>query len=117
MTVRTANVVAPVLATPKVVVLFFAGMARKARLGNFFGRLVLKGDDLLRIAFFGVGLARSMTLFTARNFPFPTADRGKLGMRSMREGLELIFMAGLADFTSYVVRCVVAYCFGLRGLD
>jgi hypothetical protein len=103
MTVTTADIVTPVFAAPEVVVLFFTGVAAKTRFGNLFGRFVLEGDNLGRIAFFGMGLAGSMTGFAASNFSFPTAYPFKLSVGSMREGFELIFMASLAGFTTDVV--------------
>jgi len=69
--VGATDVISPMLTTPKVVVLFSAGMAAKARLRDFFRRLGFEGNDLLRVAFLNVGLARPMTLFTTRNFVFP----------------------------------------------
>ena len=72
--IRTADVVAPVLTTPEIVVLFLARVARETSLGNFFRRFVLERNDLCRIAFFRVSLARAMTGLTPRNLSFPTAD-------------------------------------------
>ena len=62
------------LTAPVVIVLFFAGVAAKTRLRGFFRRLGFEGNDLLRITFLHVGLAGSMTLFTTRNFVFPTLE-------------------------------------------
>ena len=76
VTIGATNVIAPVLAAAKIVVLLFACMAGKTSLGSFFRRLVLEADYLCGVAFFGVGLARTMTRFTSGNFSFPTADLG-----------------------------------------
>lgn len=80
MTIATAYVVAPMLAAAKVVVLLFAGMAGKARLGNLFRRLVLERDYLLRIAFFGVSFTRTVASLAARDLSFPATDFGKLSV-------------------------------------
>ena len=74
MAIRAADVVAPVLPTPEIVVLFFAGVAGKTGLRRFFRRLALKGNDLGWIAFGKVGLAWAVTCFATRYLSFPTAD-------------------------------------------
>src|SRR5712692_4535558 len=117
VTIRAANIVAPVLAAPKVVVLFLSRMAGKTSFGNLFGRLVLERDDLGRIALRNVGLAGAMTLLAAGNFSFPTADRGKLGMRRMRERLELILMAVFTGLASGIFAGTVACGFSLTEFD
>lgn len=103
MAVSTAYVVAPVFAAAEVVVLFPAGMTGKTRLRGGFGGLILERNDLRGIAFFYVGLAGTVTGLTTGNFAFPTANRGKVGVRSMRVGFELIFVAVLAGFAADVV--------------
>ena len=90
-------------AAPEVVAFLFAGMAGKTRLGNLFGRFILERDDLRRVTFFHVGLAWSMTRFAASHFPFPTAETGETRVRSVREGFELILVAGLTSFTADVI--------------
>jgi len=64
-----------------------------------------------------MSLAWAMTLFAAGNFPLPTANLGKLGVRSMREGSELIFVTVLARFTANIVISAVACWFGLGTFD
>ncbi len=83
MTISAADIVAPVLAAPKVIAFFFARMTRETRLGNLFRRFVFERDDFFRVTLFEVRFAWAMTLFAAGNFSFPAANRGKLGMRSM----------------------------------
>jgi hypothetical protein len=61
----------------KVVAFLFACVTGKTGFGDLFRRLVFERDDLCRVAFFEVGLARSMTRFTACYFVFPTADLRK----------------------------------------
>ena len=78
--ITATDIVAPVFAATKVVVLFFAGMAAETGLSNFFGRLVLERDDLLRIAFLGMRFTRSMTGFATRHLSFPAAYLGKLSV-------------------------------------
>ena len=65
VTVSAADVVAPVLTTTEVVVLFLAGMARQAGLSSFFRRFILKGDDLGGVALFSMSLAGAVTGLTA----------------------------------------------------
>ena len=83
MAVSATDVISPMLTAPKVVVLFSAGMAAKARLRGFFRRLGFEGNDLRRITFLQVGLAGSMTLFTTRHLALPTAQTGKLCMSNL----------------------------------
>ena len=101
--ITAPDVVAPVFAAAEVVVLFFAGVAGKTGLSNFFGRFVLEGDDLGGIALGNVGLARPVTGLTTRHLSLPTAYFGKLGMRSVRERFELIFVAVFTGFAADVV--------------
>ena len=103
MTIGATDIIAPVFAAPEIIVFLFARMAGKTRLGNVLGRLILERDDLCRVTFFRVVLARSMTRFTAGYFSFPTADFGETGVRSMREGFELIFVTVFASFAADVV--------------
>lgn len=117
MTVSTPNVIAPVLATTEVVSLLFASVTRKTSLGDFLRRFVLEGNDLFGIAFFRVGLAWAMTGFATSYLVFPTANRRKRGVGSVREGFELIFMAGFAGFAADVIFGVVTRRFDLAGFD
>lgn len=71
MTVCTAYVVAPMLSPAKIVVLFFARMAGETSLGRFLRRLILKGNNLRRIAFLRVCLTRAVTRLTTCHFIFP----------------------------------------------
>lgn len=103
MAVCATNVVAPMLAPPEIIVLFPACMTGKTSLRDCLGRFVLKRSHLRGITFFNVRLARPMARFTASHLSFPTANGGKLGMRSMRKGLELILMAIFARFATNVV--------------
>lgn len=62
--------------------------------------------------------ARPVTRLAAGNFSFPTPNRGKLGMRRMGEGLELILVAILTGLASDVIsRAVIGNCFCLDWLD
>ena len=72
MTICAADVVTPVLTATEVVVFFLARMTAKAGLRGFFGRFRFEGNNFLRIAFFKVSLAWSMTRLTASYLPFPT---------------------------------------------
>ena len=74
VTIGATDVIAPVLAAAEVIVLFFPGVTRQTRLGDLFRRFVFERDDLLRIAFFAVRLAWSMTRLATRHLVFPTAD-------------------------------------------
>ncbi len=58
-----------------------------------------------------------MARFAASYFSFPTANLGKSGVRSMREGSELIFVTVLARFTANIVISAVACWFGLGRFD
>jgi hypothetical protein len=66
MTIGTTHIVAPVLAAPEIVALFFAGVAPKARIRYLLGRFVLKSSDLsLVTGTFYVSPSWTMTRFTA----------------------------------------------------
>jgi hypothetical protein len=117
VTIGAADIVPPMLATPKVVAFFFAGMARETRLRNLFGRFVFERDDLLRVTFFEVGFAWAMTLFAAGNFSFPTANLGKLGMTGVRERFELVLVAILAGFAADILSGAVGCWSSLARLD
>ncbi len=101
--VGATNVVAPVFTAPEVVVVFFAGVTTKTGLGDFFRRLGLERNDLLRIAFLEVRLAWSMTRLATSDFSFPTIDSGESGVRRVREGFELFFVAVLTGFAANIV--------------
>ena len=75
VTVGTANIIAPVLATPEVVVLFLACMAGKTSLRDCLGRFILERNDFCRIAFFQMSLTGTVTRFATRHLSFPTAYR------------------------------------------
>ena len=76
--IDTADVVAPVLAAAEVVVLFPARVTPKTGLGSLLRRLTFKRNDLLRIAFFDVRLAWTMTRLTTGYLLIPTADLREL---------------------------------------
>lgn len=103
MTVGAADIVAPVLATTEVVVFIFASVAGQACLGDRLRRLVRKGEDLRFIALLNVCFTRAMTLLAASHFALPGPESRELGMRGMREVLELIFVAVLARIAADVV--------------
>jgi len=81
--IYTTDIVAPVLTATEVVVFFLTRVTAKTRFGDFFRRFVFEGNDLLRIAFFDVGLAWTMTRFTTRNLLFPTSNLCKLSVRGV----------------------------------
>lgn len=101
--ISAADVVAPVLAAAEVIMLFLTSVARQTGLSSFFRRFILKGNDLSCVALGDVVLARAMAGFATSHFPLPTANRRKLGMRSVRVSLELIFVAVLASVAADVV--------------
>ena len=53
--------------------------------------------------FFKVEMYRSKQYHFRDAFSFPTADFGETGVRSMREGFELIFVTVFASFAADVV--------------
>jgi len=114
MAVSATDVVAPVFAAPEVVVFFPAGVAAQTRFGNLFGRFVLEGNYLLRIAFLRVRLTWTMTRLATRHLVIPTADFDELSMRRVGEGFELIFVAVFAGLTAHVVLRLVGRTFTLR---
>lgn len=113
VTFSAADIVAPVLATSEIVVFFSARVARETGLGDFFGRFIFERNNLRRIGFFNVGLAWPVARFAASYLAFPTADLGQLGVRSVREGFELILVALLAGFAADVIFGAVGCGFGL----
>jgi hypothetical protein len=118
MTVCATDVVAPMLAAPEVIVLFPAGMAVQTGFRDFFRGLVLEGDYLSQVtAALNVILAWAMAGFAPSDFVLPAAYLCKVGMRSVREGFELIFVTVFAGFAADVISGTVAYWFGLAWLN
>ena len=103
MAIGATNIVAPMLTTTKVVVFLAARMTGQTGFGNLLRRFVLEGDDLGGIAFVDVGLAWTMTRFTAGHFRFPTADLRQFCVRRMRERFELVFVTGFAGLSADIV--------------
>ena len=116
MAVSATDVVAPVLAAAEVVVLFPACVTSQTGLRDLFRRFVFEGDDFLRVAFFAVSLTWTMTRFATSHLVFPTGKRGELGVRSVREGFELIFVAVFASLTADVIFRLIGRGFGLTSL-
>ena len=114
MAISATDVVAPVFTPAKVVVLLPARVAAQARFRNLFGGFVLEGDDLLRIAFLTVGLARTMARLATRHLVFPTADFDELRVRGVREGFELILVAVFTSFTADIVFRLVCRSLALH---
>ena len=108
MAVSTADVVPPMLSPTEVVPLFFAGVTRQTGLGCFLRAFVLERNDLGRIAFGNMVLAGTVTRFASRYLVFPTAHLGKLSVRGVGIGFELIFMTVLARIAANIVS--VARC-------
>ena len=96
MAIGAPNIVAPMLATPKVVVLLSACMAGQTGIRNFLGRFVFERDDLLRITFLYVSLAGPMTRLTPGDLVFPTAQTAQLAMCRRNKVFELILVAAFA---------------------
>ena len=103
VTIRAADIVAPVFASPEIITFLFAGMTRQTSLGDFLRRLILEGDYFRRVTLFQVGFAGSMASFAARHFVFPTADFGETGVRSKRERFELILVTILTGLAADVI--------------
>ncbi len=117
VTIGAANIVAPVFAATEVVPLFLAGMAGKTSLSRFFRRFILERNDLGGVAFGDVVLSGTMTGFASGDLALPTANLGKLGMRSVRVSFELIFVTILAGFATDIICRVVACWFDLGRLN
>lgn len=80
MTIRAAYVVAPVLASAIVVVLFFARVAGQTSFAPLFRSLARESPNLRLIAAaFNVGLARTVARLAALPLGFP-ARVGELGV-------------------------------------
>ena len=104
VTICAADVVAPVLAATIVVVLFLACMASETAFRDLFARLVLERDNLGDVATtFDVFAARAVTLFAARDLPFPTGRSHQLGVRRVCKGIELIFVTSLTSLCADIV--------------
>jgi hypothetical protein len=116
MTIDAADVISPVLASPKIVVLFSTGMTTKTGLRDFFRRFVLERNDLLRIAFREVSFARSMTGLTASHFSFPATEFSEVEVGCVGECLELVLVAVFTSIASHVIFITVVCGFGLEEL-
>lgn len=117
MTIGTADIVAPVLTTPEIVVFFFTRVAGETSLGSVLRRFVLERNDLRRITFLYVRLARTVARFAASHLSFPTADRGKFGVGRMGVSFEQIFVTVLAGFATDIICGAVACWFDLARLN
>ena len=104
MAISAANVISPVLASSKIVVLFSTGMTTKTGLRDFFRRSVLERNDLRWISLFEVSFAWSMTGLTASYFSLPATEFSEVEMRSMGKRFELIFVAVFARVATDVTR-------------
>ena len=107
MTVGAADIVAPVFAAAEVVVFFAARVAAETGFGNLFRRFVFEGDDLRWVAFFDVRFAGAVTRLATSHFLFPARELREFGVRSVREGFELVFVTVFACFAADVVFAVV----------
>jgi len=74
MTIRTADVVAPMFPAAEIIPFLFTGVAGEACFRDLFGALVFERNDLLWIAFGEVRFAWSMTRLTASYFSLPALD-------------------------------------------
>jgi hypothetical protein len=61
VTIRAANIVAPVFPAPEIITFLFACVTGKAGLGDFLRRLILERDYFGRVALFQVCFAGPMT--------------------------------------------------------
>lgn len=83
VTIGAADIVAPMLSATEVVALFFSRMATQTSLRRFLRSFVLERNDLRRIAFGNMVLARAMTRFAAGRFIFPAAHCRQLRVRGV----------------------------------
>src|SRR5215212_5634281 len=103
MTVRAANVVAPVFAAPEVVVLFLPCVAGEAGVRNLLGRLLFKGSDFSLVAVgLYVRLARPVAGLAAGDLVLPTG-LFESRMCGLREALGLHLVAGRARVAADVI--------------
>lgn len=91
------------LTASKVVVLLPARMAGQTSFRNLFGGLVLEGNDLCRITFGYVLFTWSVARLTSGYLVFPAIESTQFGMGSRNKILELIFVAVLTRFASYIL--------------
>lgn len=103
MTIRAADVVAPVFATTEVVVFFLSRMTAEAGLRGFFRRFRFERNNLLRVALFEVSLAWSMTGFATGYSSFPATAGRQPCMGGMCESFELVLVAILTSLAADVV--------------
>jgi len=74
--IYAAHIIAPVLAAPEIVALFFACMACQARIRYLLGRFVLKRSDLSLVTrAFNMSPSRTVTRFTPLLLGFPAGLR------------------------------------------
>ena len=115
VTVGAADIVAPVLAAPVVVVLLAARMARETSVGDLLGRHRFQDANLQvvlldrgwvcarvngRVDHVNVGLAGAVTGLAAHNLALPTFLIRELGVRGVGEVVELIFVTVLTAFAA-----------------
>ncbi len=103
MAIHAPNVIAPVLTAAEIIVIFFSGVTTKTRFRCLFRRLRLEGNNLLRIAFFEMRLAGSMTRLATRDLSLPAVVTGKACVGCMRERFKLVFVTILTSLTAHVI--------------
>src|SRR5205085_3364160 len=129
VTVGAADVVAPVLAAPVVVVLLTPRVACETGFGDLLGRLMLENANL-EVLFFDLGrvlpgvnrcvdrinvrLACAVAGLAADYLALPTRFVGELGVGRVREVVELIFVAVATAFRPDVIGRVGGWLCGCR---
>lgn len=116
VTICTADVITPVLASAIVIVAFFAGVTGKTCLRNKLRVLALERNYIFRVCgVFEMFLSRAVARFAALNLVLPTRYVLEFGMFSAGKILELVLVARLAGIAADVI--VGACGRNERGLD
>ena len=113
---RAADVVAPVIAAPEIIMFFLAGVTGQTGFGNFLRVFVFERNYFCFVAAsFNVFLSRTMTGFAALYFVLPAGNSAEFAVFGAGYTLESIFVARLAGFASDILTWIRSwrgtYCF------
>lgn len=104
MAVGASYVVAPVVAAAEIIVVFLAGVTRKASFGRRFRIHLEENLDLSLVsAAINVGLSRAVTRFAADHLSLPGRYRAELSVFGHRYPIELRLVTTSAGFAADVV--------------
>lgn len=96
--IGAADIVAPMIAAPEIIVFLFSRMTAEAGFGNFFPVFIFEGNYVCFQRFFDVFFAGSVTRFAADDFAFPRRKIFEHSVFRAGDIIKLRFMTSRARF-------------------